>query len=310
MSPLTECPHRVGARVAGVYRVVAVQPGRCPRDGRASIRLRIAAGSATHLCGGYQDELDVAPDALRPNSLVAILGRVECTPGARVYIRLTHCRPVSTAGRPRWQLLPRAWVPAGKGPTFKRLLRLLDRLGPPHLRAFMDGVLADAALARRFLTVPARPADPQPGSLLDVSVSRAEKAERIAPRLLLSEDEVGLAIVGALLLEIGETQRPDAGNVESDQALKFQAFCINALAAPLSAARFNRAPWVLDLCRILAPALVAEYTREPPALVADLVRSLDVLTTGAELASAQRSIRTSKGDHLARVLLPGPWRAT
>lgn len=240
---------------------------------------------------------------------MAIRGRLEQTPTERLYIRLAHCRPVAIPDRPRWQLLPRVWVPARAQKAFERLIGLLDRLEPPHLRAFMEGVLADEVRAKRLLTWPARRGDTEarPGSLLIESVARAEKAEDITSRLLLSRDEVGLAIVGALLLDIGRTRTSKPNARASTDPLMPEALNLCALDDQLYAEQLRSEKWVLGLCEILAPTLVAKHTSEPPALVTDLVHSLDALTTGAALAQAQRSIRTSAGDLLAQVLPPGRW---
>ncbi|GAB3678979.1 hypothetical protein [Salinisphaera aquimarina] len=305
--PLAEYRHRPGTPVKGVYRVIGKDLSRSPVDGRDTFRMTIADATDMRLCCGYLSKDDTVWATLCDGALVSIRGRVEMAPTKRAYVQLTEYQPVEAAIRPNWDLLPITYVPHEARGAFTRLRGVLNRLeGHVPLLEFMNRVMGDVALAERFVQSSYRfdGSAGAPGRLLIDSVTRAENAERVAPRLVGQEDAL-VVVVGALLRDIGAiafkpSQAPLLKGSELMEQLTFKVLDdhIGGLEAK------SRRAW-LALAEMLAPVMAQEATGfEGRTLCTDLVEVLDTLTTGDRWARSKHTIRTSSGGELVEVTLP------
>lgn len=302
MKALAEISTLADTPIRGIYRLVHAQQRASPQDGRSVIRLTIADASDTRICGFYSADSTFF-ETLRTGMLIAVEGRVARVRRAAPYVRLHRCKPVMSADRASWHLLPIVYVPQPARSAFTRLRGILNRLTDPALRDFMDRVMGDVELAERFVQSTGLPADGagEPGRLLIDSVARAEKAERIAFRLMdtLSAE---LVIVGALLRDIGATFE----NGESPELIEDakEAATIYVLCEQFAALETRSPHCALALNEMLVPESTAETTGgEARTLCKDLIRWLDKLDTGDRLFD-RHTVRTSSGHALASIALP------
>ncbi len=303
-SALANIPTRPGTPVRGIYRVVTAERVAHTRDGRPAVRLRIADASDSRLCAFYTNEDSTLFDRLSVGTLIAIEGHVARSRrmfGAPFWVRLTRCKPIETADRPSWALFPIVEVPDCARSAFTRMQGILNRLTDPALRGFMDRVMGNPTLARRFAQFRGHPADGpgEPGRLLIDSVARAEKAERIAHKLL-DRRSAELVIVGAMLKHVGLIYEDGAYIGQVDESLE----TMNVFVLEDAFIAIEQESWhcALALYEILAPETAVEASGcESRTLCKDLVRWSDQLDTAARFR--HEFLSTSTGANLASVTL-------
>lgn len=303
MKALAEVSNRPDTPVRGIYRIVSAERRQRTHNGQPVVRLTIADASDSRICGFYMSDASTQLDALHPGSLVAVEGRVARTRRARSYVRLSRCTPVTAGDRPNWHLLPIVHVPEAARSAFTRLRGILNRLTVPALRDFMHRILGDSELAERFVQSAGLSSSggDDPGRLLIDSVARAEKAERIAFKLL-DRRSAELVIVGSLLRDIGVTFENGEYRSLADESI--EAMNLYVLDAHFSALELVSRECALAIHEMLMPESAVEMTgSEGRTLCADLVRWLDKLDTGDQIFHSH-TIRTSSGETLARVALP------
>jgi 3'-5' exoribonuclease len=137
-----------GAPFEGVYAVREVER-RLSRAGKPflSVVLADATGSAR---GVVFDQPDWFAERLVPGAPVRVAGRVEQRAG-RLELRISHVRPADDA-EAETGLVPRSHRDPEE--LFGFVLHLADEVADPGLRATLDALTGDAALAEAWRTVP------------------------------------------------------------------------------------------------------------------------------------------------------------
>lgn len=172
------------------------------RKGKSYLRLELADRTGTieaRMWEGFEKDAG----AIGRNTVVEVQGRVETYRGRRQLIleriRLAEPGEYDLAD---FQPLTHLDVDA----LYARLSELIAGIGNPHLRALLEGLLADPALASRLKQAPAAKSmhHAYPGGLLEHIVNLCELCCAVAPRY--PEVNVDLLLAGAILHDIGKLE--------------------------------------------------------------------------------------------------------
>lgn len=301
-----------GREVAGTYRLVECVPDFWNTKHKPRSRLILGDATGTATC-----VVPVAAEVIERRALSAFV-RVSGTVSTKVLshatINVTDIAFVAQPNIKSWHLLPREWVAEEGLDAFDKLLGLLDRLQHEAMVAFVDQVFSDGAIAKHFLNISAsrKHHHPTPGGLLNHSVECAEMVEEMGRRLL-SPHERDLAVVGALLHDIGKirTLCPARSGTGAIHGVCQSALNLEVLAPYMPDLQTAWSSGANALRAILAPA---RYSMQSggwsPLLLTDVVRYIDRLSAGKDLRTRSFSDRpdwqcymtTPQGQPLVRVL--------
>ena len=184
------------------FFLVSEKETRWTREGKPYLRLELADRTGT-IEARMWEGFEAAAETIGRNTVVKVQGRVETYRGRRQLI-LERIRVADPGEYEPADIQPLAHLDVDA--LYARLNELVAGIGDPHLRALLEGLLADPAVASRLKQAPAAKSlhHAYPGGLLEHIVNLCELCRSVALRY--PEVNADLLLAGAILHDIGKLE--------------------------------------------------------------------------------------------------------